>query len=55
MQDTLTTLEQICNQYDPTITPRSTSNKPKMETNNAKHTNLLGLEAKEPMNYNGYP
>ena len=26
-----------------------------METNNAKHTNLLGFEAKEPMNYNGYP
>ena len=23
--------------------------------NNAKHTNLLGFEAKEPMNYNGYP
>ena len=26
MQDTLTTLEQMCNQYDPTATPRSTSN-----------------------------
>ena len=25
MQDTLTKLEQMCNQYDPTITPRSTS------------------------------
>ena len=50
MQDTLTKLEQMCNQYDRTITPR-----PKMETNNAKHTNLLGFEAKEPMNYNGYP
>ena len=25
-----------------------------METNNAKHTNLLGFEANEPMNYNGY-
>ena len=29
--------------------------KPKMETKNPKHTNLLGFEAKEPMNYNGYP
>ena len=29
--------------------------KPEMEINNAKHTNLLGFEAKEPMNYNGYP
>ena len=25
MQDTLTKLEQMCNQYDPIITPRSTS------------------------------
>ena len=25
MQDTLTKLEQMCNQYDPTITPRSIS------------------------------
>ena len=24
-----------------------------MEINNAKHTNLLGFEAKEPMNYKG--
>ena len=31
------------------------NNKLEMETNNAKHTNLLGFEAKEPMNYNGYP
>ena len=26
-----------------------------METNNAKHTNLLGFEVKEPMNYIGIP
>ena len=26
-----------------------------METSNAKYTNLLGFEAKEPVNYNGYP
>ena len=28
MQDTLTKLEQMCIQYDPTITLRSTSKKP---------------------------
>ena len=50
MQDILTTLEQCVNMIQQLL-----PDQPKMETNNAKCTNLLGFEAKEPMNYNGYP
>ena len=42
----LDTTGTMC-KYDPTITPRSTLNsQPKIENNNAKHTNLLDYDEK---------
>ena len=54
-QDTLTTLEQCVHMIQQLLPDQLLNSQPKIETNNAKHTNLLGYEAKELMIFNGCP